>query len=139
MARFDALGEQPTSVVEILRAFFEPIFLSHRESPVKRRLFCQIYTRILTDPSPEVKAIMLEIFSEPTRRFVSLLRGACPHIDDRHFYWRLHCVFGASQHAASYTDDIGLIAEGRFDTSDLEFGIETIIQFVAAGMTAPAA
>ena len=137
MARFDALGEHP-SVVEILRAYFEPTFLSHRESPAKRRLFCQIYTRILTDPSPEVKAIMLEIFAEPTRRFVSLLRGACAHVDDRHFYWRLHCVFGASQHASTYTDDIGLIAQGRFDTSDLEFGIETIIQFVAAGMTAPA-
>lgn len=139
MARFDALGEQPTSVADILRAYFEPAFLSHRDNPTKRRLFCQIYTRILTDPSPEVKAIMLEIFAEPTRRFVSLLRGACPQVDDRHFYWRLHCVFGASQHAAGYTDDIGLIAAGRFDTRDIDFGLEAIIQFVTAGMTASAA
>ncbi|MGV3553253.1 TetR/AcrR family transcriptional regulator [Rhizobium sp.] len=137
LARFDALGEQASSVEAILRAYFEPAFLSNRESPVRRKLFCQIYARILTDPSPEVKSIMVEIFAEPTRRFVQLLRGACPHVDDRHFYWRLHCVFGASQHAATYTDDIGLMAEGRFDTSDLEFGIETIIQFVATGISAP--
>lgn len=139
MARFDALGPNPQSVVDILRAHFEPAFLTHRENPAKRRLFCQIYTRILTDPSPEVKSIMAEIFAEPTRRFVRLLRGACPDIDDNRFYWRLHCVFGASQHASSYTDDIGVIAEGRFDTSDIDVGIETIIQFVASGMRAPAA
>lgn len=139
MARFDALGESPKSVEEILRAYFEPAFLSHRDNPAKRRLFCQTYTRILTDPSPEVKSIMMEIFAEPTRRFVKLLRGACPRVDDRHFYWRLHCVFGASQHATSYTDDIGLMAEGRFDTADLDLGIETIIKFLAAGMAEPVA
>lgn len=138
IARFDALGEQPKSVVEILRAYFEPAFLSHRDNPVKRRLFCQIYTRILTDPSPEVKAIMMEIFDEPSRRFVTLLRGACPHIDDAQFYWRLHCVFGAFQHVTSYTDNIGMIAGARFDTDNLDLGIDTIVNFVATGMMAPA-
>lgn len=137
MARFDALGDAPTSVEAVLRAHFEPAFLSHRENPARRKLFCQTYARILTDPSPEVKAIMSDIFDKPTRRFVTLLRGACGHVDDATFFWRLHCVFGASQHASSYTDNIGVIAEGRFDTEDLDFGIDRIVQFVTVGMTAP--
>lgn len=137
MARFDALGELPSSVEDILRAFFEPAFLSHRTDPDRRRLFCRTYTRILTDPAPEVKAIVADIFTEPTKRFVRLLRGACGHIDDTTFYWRLHCVFGVFWHASSYTDDIGTLAEGRFETPDLDLGIDRIVQFVAAGLKAP--
>jgi len=137
MARFDALAESPSTIEDILRAFFEPAFLSHREDPAKRKLFCRTYARILTDPAPEVRAIVAEIFTEPTNRFVHLLRGACGHLDDTTFYWRLHCVFGVFQHAAGYTDDIGTIAAGRFDTADLDCGIDRIIQFVAAGLKAP--
>jgi hypothetical protein len=137
MARYDQFGDAAVPVEAILRAYFEPAFLSHRENPAKRRLFCQTYSRILTDPSPQVRAIMSEIFTVPTNRFVRLLRSACPHLDDNAFYWRLHCVFGVVQHAASYTDDIGTLAEGRFDTTDLDAGIDRIIQFVAAGMKAP--
>lgn len=137
MARFDALGESPGSIEDILRAFFEPAFISHREDPAKRKQFCRTYIRILTDPAPEVRAIVADIFTAPTNRFVRLLRGACSHIDDTTFYWRLHCVFGVFQHAAGYTDDIGILAKGRFDTSDLDAGIDRIIQFVAAGLKAP--
>jgi AcrR family transcriptional regulator len=137
MARFDALGESPASVEEILRAFFEPAFLSHREDAAKRALFCRTYTRMLTDPAPAVRAIVADIFTEPTNRFVRLLRGACGHIDDTTFYWRLHCVFGVFQHAAGYTEDIGTLSQGRFDTSNLDMGIDRIVQFVAAGLNAP--
>jgi len=138
MGRFDALGESPSSIEDILRAFFEPAFLSDREDPVKRRLFCRTYARILTDPAPEVRAIVADIFTETTNRLVRLLRSACTDIDDTTFYWRLHCVLGVFQHAAGYTDDIGTLAAGRFDTSRLDVGIERIIQFVAAGLKAPA-
>lgn len=137
MARFDALSKSPASVEDILRAFFEPAFLSHRGDSLKRDLFCRIYTRMLTDPAPEVRAIVTDIFTEPTNRFVQLLRDACRNVDDATFYWRLHCVFGVFQHAAGYTEDIGTLSEGRFDTSDLDMGIENIIQYVAAGLTAP--
>lgn len=137
MARFEALGDSPTSIESILRAFFEPAFLCHRNDPVKRKLFCRTYARILTDPAPEVRAIVAEIFTDPTNRFVHLLRDACRHIDDTTFYWRLHCVFGTFQHAAGYTDDIGTLAAGRFDTSDLDVGIDRIVQFVTAGLEAP--
>jgi AcrR family transcriptional regulator len=139
MARYEALRENPGTVEQILRAHFEPTFLCNRDDPDKRKLFCQIYIRILTDPSPEVKAIMAEIFAEPTRIFVGLLRAACPHVDDEHFYWRLHCVFGASQHASAYTDGIGLLAGENFDATDLDVGRETIIKFVTAGMSAAVA
>ena len=137
MKRFAALETSPGSVEEILRAFFEPAFLADREDPAKRKQFCRTYTRILTDPAPEVRAIVADIFTEPTNRFVRLLRGACGELDDTTFYWRLHCVFGVFQHAAGYTDDIGTIAAGRFDTADLDAGIDRIIQFVSAGLKAP--
>jgi AcrR family transcriptional regulator len=139
MARFERFGDGEVALETLLRAYFEPAFLSHRENPAKRRLFCQTYSRILTDPSPEVRAIMVDIFDVPTNRFVQLLRRACSELDDDTFYWRLHCVFGVCQHAASYTEDIGVLSGGRFDTSDLDAGIDRIIQFVTAGMRAPVA
>jgi AcrR family transcriptional regulator len=138
MRRYDEFAGLAPTVEEILRAYFEPAFLSNREDPAKRAHFCRIYARILTDPSPEVKTIMAEIFSECTARFVTLLRGTCRHIDDNTFYWRLHCVFGVFQHAATYTDNIGTLADGKFDMTDLDAGLDRIIHFVAAGLKAPA-
>lgn len=138
MRRYDGFGDRSPTVEEILRAYFEPAFLSNREDPAKRAHFCRIYARILTDPSPEVKTIMAEIFSECTARFVTLLRETCGHLDDNAFYWRLHCVFGVFQHAATYTDNIGTLAEGRFDMNDLDTGIDQIVHFVASGLKAPA-
>ncbi|CAN7351987.1 TetR/AcrR family transcriptional regulator [Rhizobium sp. LjRoot254] len=138
MRRYDEFAGRAPTVEEILRAYFEPAFLSNREDPPKRAHFCRIYARILTDPSPEVKTIMAEIFSECTARFVTLLRGTCKHLDDNAFYWRLHCVFGVFQHAATYTDNIGILAGGKFDMTDLDAGIDRIIHFVAAGLKAPA-
>jgi len=138
MLRFDGFADQSPTVEEILRAYFEPAFLSNREDPTKRAHFCRIYARILTDPSPEVKTIMAEIFGECTVRFVTLLRGTCGHLDDNAFYWRLHCVFGVFQHAATYTDNIGILAGGKFDMTDLDAGIDRIIHFVASGLKAPA-
>ena len=46
-------------------------------------------------------------------------------------------MFGVFQHAAGYTDDIGTLAGGRFDTADLDSGIDRIVQFVTAGLKAP--
>ena len=138
MRRYDALDGQSPTVEDILRAYFEPAFLHNRDDLAKRDHFCRIYARILTDPSPEVKTIMAEIFSECTERFVSLLRNTCGHLDDGDFYWRLHCVFGVFQHAATYTDNIGILAQGRFDTRDLDGGLDRIIHFVASGLKAPA-
>jgi AcrR family transcriptional regulator len=138
MRRYDEFVGLTPTVEEILQAYFEPAFLSNREDPAKRAHFCRIYARILTDPSPEVKTIMAEIFSECTARFVTLLRGACGHLDDNAFYWRLHCVFGVFQHAATYTDNIGTLADGKFDMTDLDAGLDRIIHFVSAGLKAPA-
>ena len=138
MRRFEELAGSEASIEDILRAQFEPAFLNNREDPARRAHFCRIYARILTDPSPEVKTIMAEIFGDCTRRFVALLRAACGHLDDKEFYWRLHCVFGVFQHAATYTADIGTLSEGRFDMTDIDAGIDQIIHFVAAGLKAPA-
>lgn len=138
MRRYDALAGRSPTVDEILRAYFEPAFLYGREDAARRDHFCRIYARILTDPSPEMKAIVAEIFSESIRRFVGLLRNACEHLDDRDFYWRLHCVFGVFQHAATYTDGIGVLAEGKFDSRDIDTGLDRIIHFVASGLEAPA-
>lgn len=136
MARFDALEGASASVEAILRAYFEPAFLAHRCDPARRKLFCQTYSRMLTDPSPEVRSIMADMFAAPTKRFVELLRAACGHIDDATFYWRLHCVFSVFQHAASYSDNIGMLAEGRFNHADIDGGIDSMIEFVAAGLKA---
>jgi AcrR family transcriptional regulator len=138
MRRYDALTDHAPTVEDILRAYFEPAFFHAREDAAKRNHFCRVYARILTDPSPEVRAIVVEIFSESIRRFVDLLRKSCSRLDDSDFYWRLHCVFGVFQHAATYTDDIGSLAQGKFDTTDIDTGLDRIVHFVASGLKAPA-
>ena len=138
LTRFAAMDPANLKIEDILRAYFEPAFLQGRENPSRRDHLCEIYARILTDPSPEVKIIMSEIFAESTSTFVRLLRTACPHLDDKTFYWRLHAVLGIFQHSSTYTSNINRLAGGIFDAGSIETGLGHIIGFVASGLKAPA-
>ena len=130
----DDAGSKAPDVVAILRADLEPVFRRRRENAVHRRLA----GRLSTDPSPEVRRAVSEIYSRRAIVFDTALRRACPHLSHDEFYWRFYCLFGAVQYVLADVGKIQTFAGKTFDSSNPEEALRNVIPFLAAGLRAPA-
>lgn len=127
--------DNPKPTLEsILYAVLAPAFRSSREQSVYRRLA----GRLATDPTPEVRKVMDEIYNPRTLMFPKALRMACPQIDIEEFYWRLMCVYGSMFYVQADTGRMQAVAGPHFDTSDPDLALKYVIPFLAAGLRAPA-
>jgi AcrR family transcriptional regulator len=126
--------ENPKPTVEnILYAVLAPAFRSSRELTSYRKLA----GRLATDPTPEVRKVMDDIYNPRTLMFPKALRSVCPHVDIEEFYWRLMCVYGSMFYVQADTGRMQTVAGPNFDTSDPELALRYVIPFLAAGLRAP--
>lgn len=119
-------------VEDILRAILEPAFRQSREHDVYRKLA----GRLATDPTPEVRKVMDELFSPKTLVFPKALRAACPQLESEEFNWRLMCVYGAMFYVQADTGRMQTVAGPGFDTSNPDRALKYVIPFLAAGLRA---
>lgn len=134
-ARMQALmaASPKPDVVDVLKALLEPAFRHSRDSEHFRRLA----GRVATDPTPEVRLILGELYSESSVMIHKTLRAACPDLDEKEFYWRLFCVYGVMLYVQADTGKIQTLAGEDFDTSNPEIALQHALNFVVAGMRAP--
>jgi AcrR family transcriptional regulator len=129
------LDKPSPSVEQILYAVLAPAFRSSRELTSYRKLA----GRLATDPTPEVRKVMDELYNPRTLIFPKALRTVCPQVDLDEFYWRLMCVYGAMFYVQADTGRMQTVAGPEFDTSDPERALAFVIPFLAAGLRAPRA
>ena len=128
--------DNPKPTVEsILYAVLAPAFRSSREQSVYRKLA----GRLATDPTPEVRKVMDEIYNPRTLMFPKALRSVCPQLDIEEFHWRLMCVYGSMFYVQADTGRMQAVAGPNFDTSDPDLALKYVIPFLAAGLRAPGA
>lgn len=128
--------DNPKPTIEsILYAVLAPAFRSSREQSVYRKLA----GRLATDPTPDVRKVMDEIYNPRTLMFPKALRSVCPQVDIEEFYWRLMCVYGSMFYVQADTGRMQAVAGPKFDTSDPDLALKYVIPFLAAGLRAPAA
>jgi AcrR family transcriptional regulator len=126
--------DNPKPTVEsILYAVLAPAFRSSREQSVYRKLA----GRLATDPTPDVRKVMDEIYNPRTLLFPKALRSVCSQIDIEEFYWRLMCVYGSMFYVQADTGRMQAVAGPNFDTSDPDLALKYVIPFLAAGLSAP--
>lgn len=121
----------------LLRASLEPTFFIANLNEEEQAIFRKFYGRVLTDPTQQVGQIIRDIFQDTSSLFLTLLRKHCAHLNDKEFYWRVHCVFGAYIYAPAFSHRIVFHAGDDFDPHDSETAIDEIVQFLAGGMMAP--
>jgi AcrR family transcriptional regulator len=127
--------ENPKPTVEnILYAVLAPAFRSSRELTAYRKLA----GRLATDPTPEVRKVMDDIYNPRTLMFPKALRSVCPQLDTEEFHWRLMCVYGSMFYVQADTGRMQTVAGPNFDTSDPELALNYVIPFLSAGLRAPA-
>jgi AcrR family transcriptional regulator len=128
----DAVGDGTPDIVDVLMADLEPVFQRRRENVVHRRLA----GRLSTDPTPEVRRVVNEIYSRKATVFDLALRRACPHLSDQEFYWRFYCLFGAIQYVLADVGKIQTLAGPSFSSSDPHTALKYVVPFLAAGLRA---
>ena len=142
-ARIDLLDEfearaggAPPAVEDVLRALFSPpIRLS--QDPGRGQTLLRICGRFYAEPGDYMQPIFEKLFREVIERFTAAFRRALPHLTLTELFWRTHFAVGTLVHTMLDSRRLSHISGGLCDTSNTEQVIDHMVQFAAAGLTAP--
>lgn len=129
--RLDALSPD-APLEDVLTALLEPAFRANRENQAFRRLL----GRASMDPAPEVRRLLVEIYTLDFMTVPGALRQALAALPDDEFFWKLNCFYGVMLFVQADTGKIQTIAGEHFDTSQPEVALKFVIPFLAAGFRA---
>jgi AcrR family transcriptional regulator len=126
----EASGE--ASLESVLAAFIEPA-IAWTRSERDRATLAQLLGLSFSQPSPEVRAVMLDLFGPVVDRFVPALMRLLPGISREQAFWRFHFLIGATV----FTVALGSMAEtysgGACDPGDAGGTAKELVSFLAAG------
>lgn len=117
---------------DVLTALLEPAFRTNRENQAFRRLL----GRASMDPAPEVRRLLVEIYTLDFMTVPGALRRALAALPEDEFFWKLNCFYGVMLFVQADTGKIQTIAGETFDTSRPEVALKFVIPFLAAGFRA---
>ena len=117
----------------VLRALIEPPLLMHRGEAIAETVRL-LYGRVITDPSPVMARIGMELFAEAAGLFRRLLHAALPELDPGTFYRRYACALGAFVFAQSYGHRVAEVAHIDDLQADWDQVADEVVGFVKAGL-----
>jgi AcrR family transcriptional regulator len=129
----ELLGRKSSPTLEeLLFVLLEPAFRTSRENEAFRRLL----GRASMDPAPEVRRLMVEIYTLDFITVPHALRQHFSGMNETEFHWKLNCFYGVMLFVQADTGKIQTIAGEDFDTSQPAIALKYVIPFLAAGMRA---
>jgi AcrR family transcriptional regulator len=126
------------AVEQVLTAFLTPILGMLREAPEGVRGFGRLMGRAFSEPSEEVRRMVIEEFRESIDRFLEAFRTVLPHLDEKERMWRFHFVAGAMAHTIACTQMLERYSGGSCTASDPDEALRQMVPFLAAGLRAAA-
>ena len=126
-------GKRIPRLEAILEAFIRPALQSSLEKSKGGTAFSKLFGRCLSEPSPEVEALLKRQFEPLVERMDSALRKALPHLSRSEIFWRMKFTYGALHH--------WLLTKDKFrpdwvEDVDVETQTQKLISFAAAGFRA---
>ncbi|MFL6201097.1 MAG: TetR/AcrR family transcriptional regulator [Thermoanaerobaculia bacterium] len=128
--------EAEDAVEQVLRAFLEPLLRLVSEKPDGVRSFARLMGRAWSEPSEEVRSIIMEEIRETIDRFMAAFRQILPHLSEGELMWRFHFLGGAMGHTVSCSYVLDRYAGGTCHTGDPDEILDQLTRFLAAGMRA---
>ena len=135
IAALDAVEQAKTSpkLENILEAFIRPTIQCAKNVPKGEKAFSKLFGRCLSEPSPEIEALLKRQFEPLIERLDGALMKALPRLSRSEIFWCMKFTFGALHH--------WLLTKDRFlptwlEPSDGEEQIQKLISFAAAGFRA---
>jgi AcrR family transcriptional regulator len=129
-----AVGRKSPKLEDILEAFIRPALQSSLDASKGGTAFSKLFGRCLSEPSPEVEALLKKQFEPMAERMQAALKRSLPHLSRSEIFWRLKFTYGALHH--------WLLTKEKFrpnwvEDIDVEAQIHKLISFAAAGFRAP--
>jgi AcrR family transcriptional regulator len=137
IAALDALekaaGKKTPKVEDILEAFIRPAIPTSPEDANRGSAFSKLFGRCLSEPSPEVEALLKKQFEPMAERMQAMLKRSLPRLSRSEIFWRMKFTYGALHH--------WLLTKDKFRPDwvqdvDAEAQIQKLISFAAAGFRA---
>jgi AcrR family transcriptional regulator len=128
-------GTRTPPIEEVIAAFLGPAIRISASPGIE--MFGKLSGRSSTDPSPEVRRVIYDLYNPTTKRFVDVLARACPHLKREDLFWRLACLYGAMMYIRADTGRLEQLFGKGLRMSDSEAAMRHIIPFLAAGLKAP--
>lgn len=139
--RLDALearaAEGTPKLEDLLYAVVAPAFHVSQGSNACGR-FSRLAGRLFTERRGYMRPIFNQLFGEVERRFDAAFRQALPHVPEAERAWRKHMAMGAMVYVLREQNWIRESTGGLCDTEDVEGMIQRLVEFMAAGLRAPA-
>ena len=127
---------------ELLFAFIVPTLAASKTDKEDELHFLRLSGRLATDPTPEVRTAIADIYDSAAVKFAGSLRQACSHLGTEEFLMRLIFLYGAMVYTRSETGRVNSLAnelELQTPTTSAHEAGKYLIPFLAAALRAPAA
>src|SRR5947207_11496954 len=93
-----AAGKKSPKLEAIVEAFIRPALECSLQAPEGGTAFSKLFGRCLSEPSPEVEALLKRQFEPLVARMQSTLTKALPHLCRAEIFWRMKFTYGALHH-----------------------------------------
>ena len=129
--------EAEDAVEKVLTAFLTPSLRMLRDAPDGFRGFGRLMGRAFSEPSEEVRRMVMDELKESIELFLDAFRKILPYLDEAERLWRFHFVAGAMAHTIACTHMLERFSGGRCLVSDPDEALGQMVTFLAAGLRAP--
>ncbi len=102
------------------------------------RNFIRMQARLHHEPQEIAFQLRRRIYDEVTRQYIGAFEKALPDIDAVDVNWRVTFMIGTFLYMLSGVDRLEDLSGGRFHSGNDEEMLERMVQFLSAGMEAPA-
>jgi len=131
-------GSDGPGIEQVIHAFVAPLIRRIHESPEGDQAFAQLMGRAFTEPSEEVRSMLMQELKPTADRFVAALRLLLPHLPEPELMWRFHFLGGGMGHSVSCRKMVARFSEGVCDDRDPDAMLRYLVTFMASGLRAPA-
>src|SRR5437879_8173243 len=101
LAALDAVqhsGKKDAKLEDILEAFVRPTVRCSIGKPKGEKAFSKLFGRCLSEPSPEIEALLKRQFEPLVGRMDSALKKALPQLSRSEIFWCMKFTYGALHH-----------------------------------------
>ena len=128
-----APGGKRSRLEAILGAFIRPALESCLTVPRGGTAFSKLFGRCLSEPNPEVEALLKKQFEPLMERMDAALMKALPHLSRSEIFWRMKFTFGALHHWLLTKDKC---RPSWVKAADVETQTQKLIAYAAAALRA---
>lgn len=126
-------GKSGPKLEKILEALIRPTLQCCLKPSKGGQAFSKLFGRCLSEPSPEVEALLKKQFEPLVERMDAALMRALPKLSRSEIFWRMKFTYGALHH--------WLLTKDKFlpdwlEETDIEEQTQKLISYAAAGLRA---